>query len=157
MRGQAHQPACETSPGRRSCPRQPAEAGSPPLGLHAAHVLLALALSAGLGSVGKGAEPVADRTSSWSGPVEASAERTPDGQPAGRWELAQGDKIEWRRQMAGVESANLLELWVHSARLSGAKIDVQVLAPDEDHVFSSRFSIEWTGWNKLQIEKARTP
>ena len=70
-----------------------------------------------------------------------------------RWALADGETITLGRAVPAAASSGGLSLWIHSERLTAARIDISLLAPDAENCFQSRFSVEWTGWNHIQLER----
>ncbi len=89
----------------------------------------------------------------WDGPVSADTAVTRSGGRSLRWAPADGGSIRLAKPMPEAAEMNILSLWVHSQRMSAAKIEVRLPAPDEENHFSVRFSVEWTGWNHVQLER----
>ena len=89
----------------------------------------------------------------WTGPVSVAEDVMHAGRKPLRWALAEGDTIVLRRPIPAAADAGGLSLWVHSERLTAARIDINLLAPDTENSFQARFSVEWTGWNHIQLER----
>ena len=88
----------------------------------------------------------------WQGAAVEDANVRHGGTPSWRWELAKGDSVSLPLSSPAPDQGTL-SLWVHSSRMTGAKIDLALLCPDADNRFSTRFSVEWTGWNHIQLER----
>lgn len=70
-----------------------------------------------------------------------------------RWELAKGDTVTWNRPAPEAARRGMLSFRVHSERMTAAKVTLSVLAPDAENAYQATFSVEWTGWNHVQLEK----
>lgn len=94
-----------------------------------------------------------DDAPAWEGPV--AHDPTLGRSPAGsiRWALADGGPIALTRPVPEAADLNMLSLWVHSERMTAARVELSLPAPDADNRFFLTFSVEWTGWNHLQLEK----
>jgi hypothetical protein len=96
---------------------------------------------------------IAMAAENWQGPGREDASMRREGAPSWRWELAAGDTVSLPLTSPPAAEQSTLSLWVHSSRMTGARIELSLLCPDAANRFTARFSVEWTGWNHIQLER----
>ncbi|MBU0641090.1 MAG: hypothetical protein KKB50_19700, partial [Planctomycetes bacterium] len=89
----------------------------------------------------------------WQGTIERETTVQWDGQPSWRWELARGAEVSLSKLAAPSAADRTLSVWVHSSRMTGARVELQLTCPDADNSFSVTFAVEWLGWNHMQLEQ----
>ena len=89
----------------------------------------------------------------WTGAGAPDASLTRQGRPTRRWALADGDFVQWSQPCPQAAQRSGLHFWVHSVRPTGARLTLRVLAPDQDNAYTVQCSVDWRGWNHVQLEK----
>ncbi len=88
--------------------------------------------------------------SAWGGVAETVLVK--QGRQALRWEIDQvGQSVGTAKVPADVRRFRSLGLWVHSAKMTGARIELALLAPDETNRYQATFAVDWRGWNRLEL------